>query len=298
MKLLSLVLLFTGMSFSFAQDNILAMQGCYNVTFEFEETETASGVKPSGKYLSRAKELVVIEKNTAEEIHLQHILISKGGIIKHWRQQWYSTTFKAQNIMVHKSPNFWELENFPQVNDVWVQYVSNTDDAPRYACAAAWNGNSWKCTDFAPLPRREYTKRSDYNMMIRGNDVVVTDQGWVHFQENIKMMMDENNVSKIIGKEVGKNTYVKINDQDCAEADLWWSKRRQYWKVVQDMWSHIFEGHNPLMIDVLKGDKPLYEKLDSIVEENLNDNDTNREATLKKIKKLAHDVIHEYFLDH
>jgi len=41
------------------------------------------------------------------------------------------------------------------------------------------------------LPRREYSKRSDYNVMMRGNHVEITDEGWLHEQDNEKVIRDK-----------------------------------------------------------------------------------------------------------
>jgi hypothetical protein len=294
MKTLSLFLLFMT-SFSHAtHENILKMQGCFDVTFEFKEVETRAGSHASTDYFAKAKELVVVEKNTTDEIHLQHILITRGGIIKHWRQEWYNASNKTHTLMSHTLPNTWEAKEFSQQENSWIQYVGNTDDAPRYSCAAVWIGNTWSCTDLAPLPRREYTKRNDYNMMNRGNLVEVTEAGWVHAQDNQKLLMSDVNMAMLVGREIGKNTYSKINDEQCAEGLKFWEKRRNHWFVVQEMWRHIFVDHNPLKIDVLKGEIPLSTKLDEIVEFHVNDVDLD--AAYKKIKKKSHDAIHEYFL--
>lgn len=278
-----------------SRSDIANMQGCYDVTFEYKEIESAAGVKPSADYFTKAKELVVIEKDIQDEIHLQHILITKMGVIKHWRQEWYNASTTSHNLMQHTFPFKWEMKNFEQQEDLWIQYVANTDDAPRYTCAAKWNNHSWSCEGLAPLPRREYTKRNDYNMMLRGNIVTVSNTGWTHGQVNYKQLFSQDGSISNLGKEIGKNTYTKINDEYCAEALNWWVKRRAYWLVVQNMWDHVFEDHNPLMIDVLKGDAPLSDKIDNIVESRINDADT--ESALKKIKKQTHDVIHQYMIE-
>ncbi len=77
--------------------NILKMQGCFDVSFKFNEVATTAGSTRSAPYSAKAKELVVVEKNTQDEIHLQHILITRGGIIKHWRQEWYMLRIKHRS---------------------------------------------------------------------------------------------------------------------------------------------------------------------------------------------------------
>lgn len=46
----------------------------------------------------------------------------------------------------------------------------------------------WENKTSSPLPRREYTKRDDYNVMLRGNRHEITDYGWMHEQDNDKMI--------------------------------------------------------------------------------------------------------------
>ena len=42
----------------------------------------------------------------------------------------------------------------------------------------------------APLPRREYTKRNDYNVLKRINRHEIKDFGWVHEQDNLKILRE------------------------------------------------------------------------------------------------------------
>ena len=64
----------------------------------------------------------------------------------------------------------------------------------------------WENTANAPLPRREYTKRSDYQVMRRLNSHILTDDGWVHEQDNEKIVVEEDG-EYVLVEEKGRNTY-------------------------------------------------------------------------------------------
>ncbi len=80
-----------------------------------------------------------------------------------------------------------------------------------YEGSATWvhvDGKSyWENTTDAPLPRREFSKRSDYNVMTRRNRQEITDYGWVHEQDNDKVLREDSD--KVIAGEKEWNTYTK-----------------------------------------------------------------------------------------
>ena len=84
------------------------------------------------------------------------------------------------------------------VKGQWTQKVFQVDDSPRYEGSGYWvhldQKSYWENTTSAPLPRREYTKRNDYNVTERGNRQEITSTGWVHDQNNKKIIR-----KKVIG---------------------------------------------------------------------------------------------------
>ena len=93
-------------------------------------------------------------------------------IVKHWRQDWL---FQNTDFYSYNGDNQWKYvtKSKDEVKGQWTQKVYQVDDSPRYEGSATWvhvDGKSyWENTTDAPLPRREYTKRSDYNITVRGN---------------------------------------------------------------------------------------------------------------------------------
>ena len=88
--------------------------------------------------------------------------------------------------------------NLPKIDvkGQWSQKVYQVDDSPRYEGTGTWvhvDGKSyWENVSNAPLPRRERTKRKDYNLMIRNNRHQITDQGWIQIQDNKKILKNNN----------------------------------------------------------------------------------------------------------
>src|SRR5690606_32808183 len=130
--------------------------------------------------------------------------------MKHWRQEWKVDPSK---MMSFKGNNYWETEAIEGGKNVWLQRAYQVDESPRYECAATWELSSdhaaWGCKAWSPLPRREFSKRSDYNVLDRGNFVVVNNSGWAHHQRNDKVSV-KGTSAQIIAREVGVNTYEKI----------------------------------------------------------------------------------------
>src|SRR5690554_631599 len=96
-KLLFIALAFTS-TIAFTQKDkkeqdrksILAMEGCYKVTFDFAETFSPdTGYVKYDNYSSHGIEYVFAIENEPDFISLQHILVVNDTfIVKHWRQDW------------------------------------------------------------------------------------------------------------------------------------------------------------------------------------------------------------------
>ena len=87
----------------------------------------------------------------------------------------------------------------------WVQSVWEVSDAPRYQGASNWVTTDgitfWQNTaGMAPLPRREYSVRDDYNILKRTNRIILTNNGWVHEQDNQKIIRGEG-IDKLLVEE-------------------------------------------------------------------------------------------------
>jgi hypothetical protein len=119
----------------------------------------------------------------------------------------------------------------------------------------------WENTTDAPLPRREYTQRNDYNVTVRGNRHEMTGDGWIHEQDNKKVIRGEGKDDVILAEEKGYNTYVKVNDSKCQAAQDWWIENHELWSNVRDSWDEIFEEGQDIELAQKVDGKHLYEIL-------------------------------------
>ena len=250
--------------------SIKSMCGCFEIEFNFAETFVFSekeGYQKSKTYKARALEwgqLILDEKN---KISIQHLLIvgSKQfpSIVKHWRQDWI---YQNTDLYLYDKNDKWSYISLDKkdVKGQWTQKVFQVDDSPRYEGSASWihqDGKSyWENTTPAPLPRREFSKRSDYNVTIRGNRHEITSDGWIHDQDN-KKIQKEDDSQFVLAHEKGYSTYTKVPDSECKAAVDWWDKNGSKWKMVRDKWDIIYSSNKDLTLKPTVDDKKLYSYL-------------------------------------
>jgi hypothetical protein len=257
-------------NFELDQTKIKSMKGCYQVTFQ--NSETFSPVKDyqfSNRYSSRALEWIFVDEETENSIELQHLLIVPGMIIKHWRQNW---DYQQNELYQYVGPMKWVKTNLnpEHIKREWTQKVFQVDDSPRYECQAPWIHTSqksyWECETFAPLPRREFTVRSDYNMLLRNNRHEITSYGHLHDEDNTKINQTFDPALNIMNRvtlaeEKGKNIYKKVDDQKCLAAQEWWENHRTFWKYTRDIWKNVYQTHRTLSIEEKINGKTLWEEI-------------------------------------
>jgi len=250
-------------------ETIKSMCGCYEVSFASTETfnypKDKANYKPSEVKLDRALEWITPIEITDNKISLQHLLvITDHMIIKHWRQDW---TFENQDIWHYSGFN--GVDYYPkskeQVKGQWAQQVFEVDDTPRYMESATWiyaDGRKfWQNTADAPLPRREYSKRSDYNILQRNNTHEITKQGWIHDQDNAKIIRTKGEKDYVLAYEKGLNTYTKVDDSRCEAAQKYWKENEKLWEKVRSKWNVELAKKKDLRFKPTVDDKPLYSYL-------------------------------------
>ena len=267
---------------------IKSMCGCYEVTFSFAETFAANkDYEFHDNYQSGGLEWVQLVEDTKDKVSMQHLLIvGNGVIVKHWRQDWL---YQNTDFYMYDKDKSWKYVSLPtsEVKGQWTQKVYQVDDGLRYEGSASWihadGRHFWENTTDAPLPRREYSKRSDYNVMIRTNRHEITDDGWLHEQDNDKVIRagDED---VLLAKEKGWNTYKKVADSRCKAAQDWWKENQAYWADVRTVWDGLFASKEPLSFSGKVGGKALYERLFSLGKE-VTTTTYDSKATQQKIKE-------------
>ncbi|MDF1738933.1 MAG: hypothetical protein P1U86_07225 [Verrucomicrobiales bacterium] len=245
------------------REAILAMAGEYEVTFNFkEEVALQEGYELTEEYNEDANELVLVVEDTPTKIALQHILLSGNRVVKHWRQVW---TWEDTRIVEFQGRNQWIVKTLdPElVKGTWSQLVTQVDDSPRYESYGAWDHSGgysrWESLPTArPLPRREYTKRDDYEILLGVNRHAITPAGWVHGQDNLKKVISESGeLVKFIAREDGLNYYDRVDDADFTKAKAYWDSTKEFWAMVVKFWDGVEAGESAFSLAKATKEKSL-----------------------------------------
>lgn len=249
--------------------SIKSMCGCYEVKFNFTETfsypKDSLSYKPSETKHESALEWVELIEDTPNKISMQHLLIvSDDMIIKHWRQDWL---YENTDLYLFDKNTSWKYKKLDKkaVKGQWTQKVYQVDDSPRYEGTATWvhvdGQDYWANVTDAPLPRREHTKRNDYNVLKRRNIHEITSTGWNHEQDNQKLIRDDSGKDVLLAEEKGMDVYTKVADSKCLAGQKWWKENNALWKNVRDKWQTLFERHKDLNLEAKVDRKTLYSLL-------------------------------------
>jgi hypothetical protein len=252
------------------RDAINKMCGCFEIEFNFKETFQRIDDEEyvsSKEYRSFALELAIPIVNENKKISIQHLLIvgppNNQSVIKHWRQDW---VYQNQDLYTYDTKNKWNYTQMSKkaVKGQWTQKVFQVDDSPRYEGSSTWvhvDGKSyWENTSYAPLPRREYSKRNDYNIMLRTNRHEITDSGWVHDQDNKKILKKEGE-EILLAEEKGLSPYKRVSSKKCAKALEWWIKNEEKWSSIRNEWETVYDKKQFLTLNSSVKGKRLYEYL-------------------------------------
>lgn len=221
---------------------ILAMQGEYAVTFQFQETvPLGAGYETRASKDSGAREVVILVEDSTSKIVLQHLLVAPNGhVTKHWRQDW---TFEAPSRFEFVADQTWRVRAMTaeETAGKWTQCVFEVSDAPRYCGTGAWNhkyGNATWTSDrsWRPLPRREHTVRDDYNALNVENRHTITPFGWTHEQDNTKTVREGERTVRTLTREFGFNDYRRTTGTDFGPAYRYWQATAPFWADVRSRW--------------------------------------------------------------
>lgn len=224
--------------------SILAMAGEFRVRFAFDETAAlAPGYAPKPAQRSGGTEWVTVIADTGRFISLQHILVVGNDhiVVKHWRQDWM---FEPASVLRYQGNGQFSQDMIDEnaARGLWSQTVYEVDDAPRYGGIGRWlhsaDSDSWESDrTWRPLPRREYSKRQDYQLLDVVNRHTLTPSGWVHEQDNTKLVRDADGSLHALARERGINSYSRITDYDFSAGRNYWSKTSGYWSAVRGEWN-------------------------------------------------------------
>jgi hypothetical protein len=246
---------------------ILAMAGEYRVSFDFIEVAGfESDYEPKQPYQSWGTEKIYVIEDRGDFISMQHLLVTRmigddgkatdPVVTKHWRQDWQ---FKPGNLFAYRGDNTWQ--NMPVAakdgEGAWRQSVFQVDDSPRYSGVGRWqhfgNYSTWIGGEvWRPLPRREYSVRDDYQVLVGTNRHTITPTGWVHEQQNNKVALDAAGSPRsdrpVVGREFGFNRYEHIQDFDFAAGDHYLTATEALWRAVRDEWNVMLARAEPVRL--------------------------------------------------
>jgi hypothetical protein len=266
---------------------ILAMAGTYRVTFDFlEVVPYTAQAKPNAPYQSWGTEKVYVDTDREDAVSLVHILemrvVQKDGtltepmVTKHWRQDW---KYQPADIVEYRGGDRWERRKLAasDSNGSWSQTVYQVDESPRYASIGRWqhsasmstwiSGDTWR-----PLPRREWSVRDDYQVLLGTNRHSIGPTGWVQEENNLKTVLDATRqidaAKPYVAREYGVARYERLRDTDFTAADHYYEHTRAFWDQVRDTWADVFakQGNVTLRgpVDKLGLFAPLFERANEI----------------------------------
>ncbi|MEO0965121.1 MAG: DUF6607 family protein [Planctomycetota bacterium] len=271
----------TKTAFEKDREAILAQAGDYRVKFQFQETV---GIDPAyalkDPYTSGATEFVEVVEDAGDRIVLQHVLVmsdpedpeAEPRVIKHWRQDW---VYQDTEMVEYRGHRLFEKVTMSpaEVEGTWTQAVYQVDDSPRYESVGKWthvgDRSAWESGEtWRPLPRREYTKRDDYQVLVAKNRHTITPSGWVHEQDNYKLVLDEDGApERVVAHESGLNVYDKVDDVDFSAGRSYWEDTQAYWQDVREMWIEAVDREGVTHVAVKVDDKPVYAHLFGIAKD-------------------------------
>ncbi len=234
---------------------ILAMAGPYRVSFDFLEVARFDpALKPDAPYQSWGTEYVFVSEDRGDFIALQHVLVmrvlqqdgseSEPFVTRHWRQEW---RYQADAALVYQGSNAWVLRPIPedQRRGAWVQSVYQVDDSPRYAAPGRWQHSdsfsTWISDEtWRPLPRREWSVRNDYQVLVGTNRHTITPTGWMQEENNLKLALDEAGKPRAampyLAREYGVARYERIKNFDFTAGKDYFDKTEPFWAEVRAAW--------------------------------------------------------------
>lgn len=256
------------------------MAGTFNVTFSFTEDAALApeydiGSKP---YAENAMEVVLVAEDTPERIILQHLLVVEDTkkktdmVIKHWAQVWSWEDTEILDYSGEDGIDEWEKTTIPENDAVgkWTQLVTSVDDTPRYEGAGKWKHShgisTWTGSDTRrPLPRREYTKRHDYDYILGSNTHTISANGWLHFQDNLKVL-DRGETPVALAHETGLNQYIRTESPRATAATAWWKENHEAWDGIRSFWISAGEKADTLFAYTTSAEgTSLSERMDRLV---------------------------------
>jgi sarcosine oxidase delta subunit len=207
-------------------------------------------LKPDAPYQSWGTEYVFVAEDRPDFIALQHILVQRvqgeGGkagepmVVRHWRQEW---RYQPESLLAYEGEQTWARRTVPAEarRGAWSQSVLQVDDSPRYAAVGRWQHaggvSTWISQEtWRPLPRREFSVRKDYDVLVGTNRHTITQDGWLQEENNLKLALQG---QRYLAREYGVARYQRIRNYDFTAGEKYYTRTEPFWAEVRSAWQDI-----------------------------------------------------------
>jgi hypothetical protein len=230
-----------------------------------------------------------VDEDRGNFISLQHLLVmrfvdkegkvSEPMVTKHWRQDW---SYEDPTLVEYQGKHTWQRRTLAKrdVKGKWTQAVYQVDDSPRYESFGRWqhspSASTWISEDtWRPLPRREWSVRKDYDVLVGTNRHTILSTGWVQEENNLKTVLEEAGAVRAslpyLGREYGVARYQRIRNYDFSAGDKYFQRTRAFWKEVRAEWDKQAAGAPRFTMNAASDQAgsfmPLFEHADKLVNE-------------------------------
>jgi hypothetical protein len=119
------------------------------------------------------------------------------------------------------------------------------------------SGETWR-----PLPRREWSVRKDYQVLIGTNRHTVVASGWLQEENNLKAVLSGpaalDAQRPYLGREYGVARYERIRDYDFSAGDEYFARTRDFWAAVRAAWDRRFARSTTITLTAPVDEADLY----------------------------------------
>ena len=115
-----------------------------------------------------------------------------------------------------------------------------------------------------------------------------TPLGWVHEQDNSKLILD--GAPQVLVREVGVNTYRAFDDYPVEAAEAYWEGTAEYWAGVRAHWAKIEAEHERFAITIQGETEDLYNPLLALAI-SVKDGETELDAALVEARETIDSFI-------
>ena len=114
-----------------------------------------------------------------------------------------------------------------------------------------------------PLPRREYSTRTDYDLLSVTNRQTVTATGWYHEQDNEKLVKRDGKQFSLC-REAGLNRYIRVTEGEFAGANRYWDKTASFWQQVRTAWDESTDARSKVVLQDKADGRSFHEGMEAM----------------------------------